>query len=130
MLYLLGLLAHPHHLLPSTVSIYPEEAPCIPHRGALSPYSTECVEEALHTPSVGSGLLSVLDFRCPPPTWSVLHFFDLHNGTLLMMDKAIDKPPQLIRECALYRRNLPSKIAVPRSHNLLKAFFNKVPVSA
>jgi hypothetical protein len=63
-------------------------------------------------------------------TWSVLHFFDLHNGTLLMMDKAIDKPPQLIRECALYRRNLPSKIAVPRSHNLLKAFFNKVPVSA
>src|SRR5215211_7542484 len=38
-LYLLGLLAHPHDLLPSTVSFYPEEAPCIPHRGALSPYT-------------------------------------------------------------------------------------------
>src|SRR5215207_10497745 len=33
-LYLLGLLAHPHALLPSTVSFYPKVAPCIPQRGA------------------------------------------------------------------------------------------------
>jgi hypothetical protein len=44
-LYLLGLLAHPRLLLTSAVFFYPEEAPCIPHRGALSTFSTECVEE-------------------------------------------------------------------------------------
>ena len=45
MLYLFGLLAHWRLLLPSTVSFYPEEAPCIPQKEGMSPYSPECVEE-------------------------------------------------------------------------------------
>jgi hypothetical protein len=34
-LYLFGLLASPRLLLPSTMFLYPEEAPCIPLRGRL-----------------------------------------------------------------------------------------------
>jgi hypothetical protein len=31
-------------VLPSIVFLYPEEAPCIPQKGVLRPYSPECVE--------------------------------------------------------------------------------------
>jgi hypothetical protein len=48
------------------------------------------------------------------------------NGSLLMTDKAIDKPHQLIRERALYRRNLTSRTATARSHNPLKPYSNKL----
>src|SRR5215218_2415556 len=50
------------------------------------------------------------------------------SGTLLMTDKAIDKPHQLIRERALYRRNLTLRTATARSHNPLKPYSNKLPV--
>ena len=82
-LYLARLLSHHWRLLlPLMVSLYPEEASCIPHRVALSLYSTGCVKVALHTASVAYSMLSVLDFRCPPPAWSVLHFLDLEGQNL------------------------------------------------
>src|SRR5215213_5763952 len=43
-LYLFRLLAHWCLLLPSTVSFYPEEAPCIPQKGLKPPYPPKCVE--------------------------------------------------------------------------------------
>jgi hypothetical protein len=48
------------------------------------------------------------------------------NGSLLMTDKAIDKPHQLIRERASYTRNLTSRTATARSHNPLKPYSNKL----
>src|SRR5215211_262712 len=51
------------------------------------------------------------------------------SGTLLMTDKAIDKPHQLIRERALYRRNLTLRTATARSHNPLKPYSNKLPLN-
>lgn len=44
-----------------------------------------------------------------------------------MTDKAIDNPHQLVREWALYRRNLTSRTATARSHNPLEPYSNKLP---
>ena len=53
-----------------------------------------------------------------------------YNDTLLMTDKAIDKPHQLIRERALYRRNLTSRTATlhVRINPLIPYYSNKLPI--
>jgi hypothetical protein len=61
--------------------------------------------------------------------WRVNPIANGYSGSLLTTGKAIDEPHLLIRERALHRRNLTLRTAIARSHNSLKPYSNKLPLT-